>query len=352
MRVFVMAAGIGTRLRPLTYVIPKPMVPVANKPVMEYTIELLSSHGIKDIAVNLHFKPEFTKNYFSDGRRWGVNIAYSFERKLMGTAGGIKKMENFLKDDTFLVMSGDGLTDINLTKLVRYHKEKKGIATIVLKGVDTRLEYGMAAANKCNRIMKFIEKPGWKEVFHGSSAGINTGIYVFEPEIFKYIPLGEDVDFAKNVFPALLKDMKKIFGYYTDDYWCDIGNLSQYRMSQRDILEGKVKVRLEGREIFSHRRKNGKIIVGTACEIDSSSRLFGPILIGNHCKIKRNVEISGATILGNNSFVDEGAILRNCIIWDNAYIGKNVRIENCIIGNNASVVKSISMYDGIVQLGE
>jgi mannose-1-phosphate guanylyltransferase / phosphomannomutase len=352
MRVFVMAAGIGTRLRPLTYVVPKPMVPVGNRPVMEYTIELLRKHGIKDIIVNLHFKPDFIKNYFGDGEKWGVNIDYSFEKKLMGTAGGIKKMEGLLRDDTFLVMSGDGLTDINLTKLIKYHKKKKGIMTIVLKGVNARLEYGLAAANKSSRIMKFIEKPGWKEVFHGAGAGINTGIYVFEPEIFKYITKGKEVDFAKNVFPALLKSREKIFGYYADEYWCDIGDLSQYRMAQRVILEGGVKARLEGEKISALRLRKGKILVGKGCEVDPSSRLSGPILIGNYCKIKKNVEISGATILGNNSLADEGAILHNCIIWDNAYIGKGVRIQNCIIGNNASVVKSISMYDGIVQLGE
>ena len=345
MRAFVMAAGVGTRLRPLTYAVPKPMVPVANKPVFEYTIELLNAHGIKDIIVNLHFKPETIKNYFGDGTQWGVNITYSHEKKLMGTAGGTKKMEKFLKEETFLVMSGDGLTDINLTELMKFHKEKGGAVTIVLKEISARLEYGIAAVSKNSQITHFLEKPNWGEVFHGMSGGINTGIYMFEPEILKYIPPDKEFDYAKNLFPLLLAKKKKIFGYYTTDYWCDIGNLFQYRMSHKDILGRKVKVKIEG----EHR---GEAWIGEGCEIDPSAFLSGPLIIGRNCRVKENVEIAGATVLGNNSFVDEGATLRDCIIWDNAYIGKGVRIENCIIGKNARVIESIAMFDGIVQLGE
>lgn len=341
MRAFVMCAGLGTRLRPLTYTISKPMIPVANKPVLEYTIDLLSSHGIKDIIVNLHFKPEDIKAYFEDGRQWGTRITYSLEKKLMGTAGGIKKMESLLKDGTFLVMSGDGLTDIDITALMKFHRQKGGDVTIALKEIGTRLEYGIAAVNKNSRIARFLEKPNWGEVFHGMDTGINTGIYVFEPGILKHIPKDKEFDFAKNLFPLLMKKKKKIFGYYTKDYWCDIGNLIQYRMSHKDILEGRVKVKIDG----AHR---GRKWIGEGCEIDPSAFLSGSIMVGKNCRIKANVEVSGATVIGNNSYVDEGAILKDCIIWDNAYIGKGVRIENCIIGKNARVTESISVFNGIV----
>jgi len=195
------------------------------------------------------------------------------------------------------------------------------------------------------KISHFFQKPNWGEVFHGMSTGINTGIYVFEPEILKYIPGEKEFDFARNLFPLLLAKKKEIFGYYTTDYWCDIGDLFQYRMSHKDILERRVKVKIEG-------EYRGQAWIGEGCEIDPLAFLSGPLIIGRKCRIKKNVEISGATVLGNNSFVDEGAILRDCIIWDNAYIGKGVSIENCIIGKNARVIESISMFDGIVQLGE
>jgi len=350
-----MCGGIGTRLRPLTYTIPKPMVPVANKPVLEYTIELLRSHGIKDIIMNLHFKPKIIKNYFRNGEQWGVNITYSFERKPWGTAGGVKKAEDFFKKGTFLVMSGDGLANTNLTKLLKFHKQKAGIGTIVLKEVSARLEYGIAAVSKGGEISHFLEKPGWGEVFHGMAGGINTGIYVLEPEVLKYIPRNKEFDFAKNLFPLLLKKKKKIYGYYTTDYWCDIGNLLQYRMAHKDILEGKVRVKIGGTRrwvgISGKFGGRGQAWIGEGCEIDSSAFLSSPLIIGKNCRVKKNVKISGATVLGNNSFVDEGAILQDCIIWDDAYIGKGVRIKNCIIGKNARVIESISMFDGIVQLG-
>jgi len=325
------------------------MVPVANKPVLEYTIELLRKHGIKDILINLHFKPQIIKDYFRDGRKWGVKITYSYEKKPLGTAGGAKKVERFLKNEPFLVMSGDGLTDINLTRLIKFHREKGGVATIVLKEVSARLEYGIAAVSGDSQIINFIEKPHWGEVFHGMSAGINTGIYVLEPEVFTFIPPSREFDFARDVFPLMLSKKKKIFGYYTTDYWCDIGNLIQYRASHRDILEKRVRVKIEGKRILT-RDRTGEAWIAQGCKIDPTASLLGSIIIGKNCCIKRNVEISGATVVGNNSFIDEGAVLRDCIIWDNAYIGKGVHIEHCIIGKNARVIENISMFGGIVQI--
>lgn len=345
MKAFVMSAGIGTRLRPLTYVVPKPMISVANKPVLEHTLELLKSHRIKDVVINLHFKPEIIEEYFKSGSGKGVKITYSREQKLMGTAGGVKKMESVLKDGTFLIMSGDGLTNVDLTELIKFHRKKKGIATIVLQSIDTRLEYGLAAVGKTGIIDRFIEKPSWGEVFSGTNTGVNTGIYVFEPEVFKYMPRGREFDFAKELFPALMKNKKKIFAFFTDAYWCDIGNLSKYRQCQKDVLEGRAKVNIEGKF------RRGAYI-GNGCDIDASVSFSGPAIIGNKCRIKADVEIGGCSVLGNNLFVDEGAVVNDCIIWDNVYIGKGVRIENCIIGKNARVIESISVSDGIIQVNE
>ena len=339
-----MCAGIGTRLRPLTYTVPKPMVPVANRPVLEYTLELLAGHGIRDIVVNLHFKPEQILGYFGDGSQYGINLKYSVEKKLMGTAGGVKRKEKLFKDDAFLVMSGDGLTDINLTDLLEFHKRSGSEVTMVLKEVNAKLEYGLAATDRKSRVTRFLEKPKWEECFvSDKSTGINTGIYVLEPGILEFIPPGKEFDFAKDLFPILLRKKKKITAYFTDSYWCDIGNIQQYKMSHRDILGGKVRVRLAG-------ERRGQNWVGRGCEIDHSVKLSGPLMIGRRCRIKAGAEICGATVVGNHSFIGKGAIVKNSIIWENAYIGKGVRIENCIIGRNARVTESISVFDGIVQL--
>jgi len=342
MYAFVMSAGLGTRLRPLTYTIPKPMVPVANKPALEHTLVLLKKYGIEDIIINVHFMPEFIQDYFEDGSRWGVRIIYSHEKKLLGTAGGVKKAEEYLKNGTFLIMSGDGLTNIDLKKLISFHKNKKSAVTMALKPVSSRIEYGLTETNKKGRIMRFLEKPTWAETFKGVPVGINTGIYVLESWVLDYMPVGKEFDFAKNVFPLLLGDGKKIFGHYTDEYWCDIGNMTQYREAHNAILEGRASVKIEG-------RKKGKIWMGSCCKIHPSARFGGSAIIGNNCNIKAKTEISGLTVIGNNLFVDEGAVIKNCIIWDDVHIGKGVRAENCIIAKGTRMKEKISVYDGIIQ---
>lgn len=333
MYAFVMSAGLGTRLRPLTYAIPKPMVPVANKPVLEHTIVLLREHGVKDIIINTYLMPELITGYFGDGSKWGVRIIFLHENKLMGTAGGVKRAEKYLNKETFLVMSGDGLLNVNLNKLINFHRKTKSVATMALKTVSSRIEYGLAATRKDGRIFNFLEKPGWDQAFKDVPVGINTGIYVFEPYVLKLIPEGKEYDFAKNVFPKLLKSGKKISGYYTDEYWCDIGNMTQYREAHNAILEGRASVKIEG-------KKQGGVWIGNYCKVDPTVRMQGPIIIGDKCRIKAKAEISGPAVLGNNLFIDEGAIIKNCIIWDDAYIGKGVRVQNCIIakGDRKSVV--------------
>lgn len=184
-RAMVMAAGAGTRLRPLTNAVPKPMIPIANRPVLEYTIVNLRRHGITDIILNLHAQPEMIRNYFKDGSAWDVRIEYSHEPELLGTAGGVKKVEKFLSGGTFLVLSGDGLTNADLTSLLAFHRRSKSVATMAIQGVDTRFEYGVTVTAKGGRITRFIEKPRWSDVFTNE---VNTGIYVFEPEVLASIP--------------------------------------------------------------------------------------------------------------------------------------------------------------------
>ena len=338
MKAFVMAAGAGTRLRPLTFAIPKPMAPVVNKPVIFYTLENLVRHGIQQAVLNLHHYPGMIKTYFKDGSHMGMKLSYSFEKNLMGTAGGVKRMERYF-DSTFVVMSGDGLTDIDLTKAVKYHKAKKAIGTMVLKPVDTKFEYGVTLTDKSGKILKFIEKPRWSDVFANT---VNTGIYIFEPEIFKYIPQNKFYDFGMQLWPDLLKKKKRIYGYVMDEYWTDVGNLTEYRNGIRDALDGKIKICIPGEQI-----KPG-IWVGKGAKIEKNVQLKAPAVIGCNCFIGRNALIGEYTTIADNCRILSGAKIKNSILWSNVEVSKNVDLDNCIIGCGAKVSEDISVYEGTV----
>ncbi|MFH1259940.1 MAG: NDP-sugar synthase [Elusimicrobiota bacterium] len=338
MQAFVMAAGAGTRLRPLTHSIPKPMFPIANKPVMAYTMDLLKNVGITQVAINLFHHPAMIKNYFDKGRRWGMEIVYSEEDKLMGTAGGVKLMEKFFKD-SFVVMSGDGLTDVDLKSAIDFHRQKKSLATMVLKPIDARFEYGVTLTDKEGRIKKFIEKPAWSDVFANT---VNTGIYILEKEIFNYIPKRAYYDFGHDLWPLLLKKKQNIFAYVMSGYWCDIGNLSEYRRSSRDLLEGKIGVSIPGEKIGKN------IWVGKGTKLHRRARLNGPCVIGDHCEISADVLIDEYTVIGHSNLIEKGAKLKNCILWNDVRVEKNVELNNCIIGNNGFVSENISVFEGSV----
>ncbi len=333
-----MSAGIGTRLRPLTYSIPKPMFPIANKPVLEHVLDLLRKHNITEVVINLHAHRGMIRDYFGNGSRLGMKINYSEEKKLMGTAGGVKKVEHFF-DDTFLVMSGDGLTNVNLTNVINFHRKRRAFGTMVLKRVDTRFEYGITLTKRGGRIKEFIEKPTWSSVFSNT---VNVGIYVFEPEVFSYIPKAKFCDFARDVWPKLLQRNERIFGYETEGYWCDIGNLLEYRRAQNDALAGKIELDIPGE------RKGRNIWIGKGAQIAPSVKIRGSCVIGENCRLNKKVSIEGFNTIGNNSIIGEGVGLRNCILWNGVHVRKNVELANCIIGNNAEISTNISVYEGSV----
>jgi mannose-1-phosphate guanylyltransferase/phosphomannomutase len=333
-----MAAGAGTRLRPLTFAIPKPMVPVVNKPTIEHTLENLRRHGIHQVMMNLHHYPETIKQYFQDGLGLGMNIQYSFEKKLLGTAGGVKRTEKFF-DTTFVVMSGDGLTDIDLSKALKYHIQKKSMATMVLKAVDIKFEYGVTLTDNTGRIRKFIEKPSWSDVFANT---VNTGIYIFEPEIFNFIPRNRFYDFGMQVWPDLLKRKKRIFGYVMDEYWTDVGNLTEYRRGVKDALDGKLKVNMPGEQV------RPGIWIGEGTKIAKGAKLKAPCVIGRCCSIGKNAIINRYTTIGNYSSIGNGATIKNSILWEKVKVAKNVNLDNCIIGYKAEVSEDISVFEGTV----
>jgi mannose-1-phosphate guanylyltransferase/phosphomannomutase len=339
MKAVIMAGGSGSRLRPLTSHLPKPMVPVANKPMAEHIVELLKKHNFNDIIFTLHYLPQAISDHFGDGSDWGVKIGYSTEEgRPLGTAGCVKAIQDDL-DTTFLVISGDALTDIDLTKALQYHKEKKSKATLILQRVESPLEYGVVITDNEGRVQRFVEKPGASEIF---SDTVNTGIYILEPEVMLYVVMGREQDFSNDLFPLLLLRNEPMFGYVADGYWCDIGNLAMYRQAHKDVLEKKVQINIGLPQI------EPGIWVGEGSQIDSSVKLEAPVLIGHNCRIGKDVHIEPFTVIGDNCLIQEKASLKQPVIWSNSYIGSETALRACIVCNNATVHRSAEILEGAV----
>jgi len=337
-RAMVMAAGAGTRLRPLTDQVPKPMVPIANRPVLEYTLLNLKRHGITDIILNLHAYPKQIKTYFGDGSRWGLHLEYSYEPELLGTAGGVKNVESFLNRGTFLVMSGDGLTDVDLTALIAFHRARRALATMAVAPVEQRFDYGIALTTPTGRITRFVEKPSWGEIF---SNRVNTGIYVFEPEIFSFISKHRPDDFGKHVWPALLKGRKPIFAWKTSAYWCDVGSLSEYRRAQKEFLEKKLYFRPRLPEI-----KPG--IWAPKYLSLKGVRVEAPCLIGEDVRIASGVTLGAGTVIGAGAHIERGAQLHNTVVWENVRIGEDITLQNCILTRDVRLAAKKCAFNGAI----
>ncbi|MCX8092751.1 MAG: NDP-sugar synthase, partial [Candidatus Goldbacteria bacterium] len=275
MKAIILAGGFGTRLRPLTVNIPKPMVPVMNTPMLEHIINLLKKNGLTDIIINLFYQSEIIISYFKDGSAFGVKITYSKADRDLGTAGCITLAKNFIKDSKFLIISGDVLTNFDLKKAIDFHNSNKALATMVLTKSAEPLRYGIVITEQDGRVKKLLEKPSWGEVF---SDTINTGIYVFNPEIFKYIPDETNYDFSKNLFPDLLAKKEKLFGFTGSGYWIDIGTLAEYRKVHDDILNGEIDCEIKGERKGTIGRD---VWVGKNVKIHPDAKLKDSVVIGN-----------------------------------------------------------------------
>ena len=275
MKSVILAGGFGTRLRPLTCNIPKPVAPLANKPIMEHLVDLLKKHNIKDIISALYFQPESIISHFGDGSKFGVKMDYITTEAELGTAGCVKYAAKHI-DGTFIVMSGDVLTDFDLTKAIEFHKKKKAAATMVLTRVDNPLAFGVVIADKNGKIARFLEKPSWGEVF---SDTINTGIYILEKEVLDLIPAERDFDFSKNLFPLMLQKKMPLFGYVAKGYWKDVGSLSEYRISHYDVMARKLEVIIPGTKT----NQVGKgIWIDSEVKIHPTALLKNPVILGKN----------------------------------------------------------------------
>lgn len=340
MQAVVMAGGEGSRLRPLTLNRPKPMVSIANRPVMGHIIELLKRHNITDITATLQYRANDIQNYFSDGANWGVDLHYSVESRPLGTAGSVKFAEQFLsRQDPFLIISGDALTDLNLSDIVAFHQRVGAAVTITLYRVPNPLEYGVIIANSEGRIERFLEKPSWGEVI---SDTVNTGIYVISPEVLDLIEPGEAFDFSKDLFPLLMKRGAPLYGYVANGYWCDVGNIAEYFRSTGDLLARRVDVGEIGQNI------GNDIYVEEDVDIAPDAQLFGPMFLGRGTRIKGGVVIHGPTVVRPFTIIDNRAHIDRSIIWRNAYIGEDVELRGAIIGRKCSLKTRAVVFEGAV----
>jgi mannose-1-phosphate guanylyltransferase/phosphomannomutase len=338
MKVIIMAGGEGSRLRPLTCDRPKPMVPIMNRPMMEHIVALLKRYDLTNIGVTLQYLPEQIKNYFDDGREFGVYMQYFVEDSPLGTAGSVKNSGDFL-DETFLVISGDALTDFDLKKAVDFHREKGGVATLVLTSVETPLDYGVVISGKDGRITQFLEKPSWGEVF---SDTVNTGIYILEPEVLDHFEPGVKFDFAQDLFPLLMKKGYDLYGYIAEGYWCDIGNIQQYHQAHLDILQGMVKTQCTEREL------SPGVFVGEDVIIEQGAIIHAPVLIGSGARIGKGARVEDHTVIGPNTQVDAYASIKRGLTWRNTYIGRRTQIRGAILCNRVQVQQGSSVFEGAV----
>ena len=338
MQAVVMAGGEGSRLRPLTINRPKPMVSIVNKPCLGHIFDLLKHHGIADAFVTLQYLASQIQDSFGDGGAVGMRLRYSVEETPLGTGGSVRQIGDAL-DDTFIVISGDALTDIDLSAVIAFHRERKAAVTLTLYHVPNPLEYGVVITNEDGRIQKFLEKPSWGEVF---SDTINTGIYVIEPRVLERYKVGDNFDFSKDLFPQLLADGEPLYGYVASGYWTDVGSIAEYARANADLLQGKVRTTSLGREIQPGVFTNGEV------EIDPTARLVGPIYLGNGVKIGAATEIIGPTILRDYVSVDYAAVVDRSIVWRNTYIGDRSELHGTIVGRQCAVKSRVTLEEGSV----
>lgn len=340
-KAMVMAAGVGSRLNPLTLGVPKPLITIANQPLMDIIIALLVRSGINDIVANTHYLADQIHRRYQPAKNNGFNINFVHEDKLSGTAGGLKKCEWFFRDEqTFMVISGDALTDIDIKSFIKKHKESGSIASMALKEIPFHNvnQFGVVVLDKSSRITGFQEKPALSEA---KSNFVNTGIYLFEKEIFNYIPPNTFYDFGKQVFPELLKENIPISGFKIDEYWNDIGTIEQYRLSSRDAISGKIEI-----DFLCAKKEFGW--ASNSAFISKKAIIKDRTVIGEGSIIKEGAKFSGNCVIGKNCVIEENAHIKNSVIWDNVVVSRGIELDNCIVTDGVFLKRGINIAKGSV----
>jgi NDP-sugar pyrophosphorylase family protein len=339
MKAVIIAGGLGTRLRPLTYNTPKPIVPVVNRPFAVHQIELLAKHGIKEIIFSIHYLSSEIKKTLEDGKRWGIKIHYCLEEKPLGTAGAVKNAQKFFDNSPLLVFNGDILTDANISKIINFHNEKKARVTLTLTEVEDPTAFGLILTEKDGRVRRFLEKPSWDMVV---AKTVNAGIYVVDPNIFEKIPAGEEYSFERQLFPSLLEEGAPIYGYLSDAYWVDIGSPEKYKEAHQAILRGEVAVKIFGSRIEE------RFWLGKETKPGADVKFGGPSVIGEKVKIGSGTEIRDYVVAGDRVSIGEGCFLDRTIIWKETRIGNRVILNDCVVGSNCVLEDEVEIGRGAV----
>jgi len=335
-KALILLGGLGTRLRPLTCHIPKPLLPLVNRPSLNYQLDLLKKAKIKEVIFCTGYLSTVFKNYFTQNNNFGFKIYYMDEKTPLGTGGAIKNAQR-LVDTTTVIFNGDILTDIDLNKVIEFHHKNNAVVTIVLIRAKDPTIYGLVETDKHNRIERFLEKPSWDEVTCNT---INAGIYVFEPQILDYIPEGINYSLERGLFPLLLEKKERVYGYISNSYWLDIGTIEKYLQAHYDLLNGETSYK-----IFKY---NQNLIYGPKVNISPSSRISGKVVLGSGTKIEQYVQITGLVSIGNNCIIRKGSQIIDSVILDDTEIGEGSSIEHAVISHKCKIEPHVIISPGSV----
>lgn len=341
MQAVILVGGQGTRLRPLTLTTPKPMMPMMNRPFLEFQVNLCRRHGVEEIILSTAYLPEVFQSHFGDGSHLGVKMIYVTEEEPLDTCGAVKNVERYIRG-TFLVFNGDVLTDLDLTNLIAFHRSKGGKATLYLTRVEDPTAYGLVPLDNRGRITEFLEKPSWDQV---TTDLINAGTYVLEPELLERVPEGEPYSFERQLFPQLLEDGVPMYGFPSEAYWMDIGTPAKYLQAHYDILRRRLPFRFEGEEI------KPSVWVGEGTEIDPEAAVFGPTVIGPGCRIEAHATVSSNCVLGPGCHIGEGCHLEGAVLHEGCDIGPGCILRRCVLSRGVRLGERVHVSDQAV-LGE
>ena len=338
MKAVILVGGEGTRLRPLTCNLPKPMIPLVNRPFLEHVLDYLKKSGITDVILSMCYRPDVIESHFGNGSKFGVNLTYVVEQKPLGTAGGVKNVEQHL-DETCFVFNGDILTDLDLPAMLEFHRTKGAKATISLTPVEDPTAYGLVETGPEGEVSGFIEKPTWDRV---TTNLINAGTYVLEPEILRYVPPNQHYMFERGLFPVMLQVRDPMYGYPSNAYWIDMGTPQKYLTVHRDLLTGKTAKELPGRHLHHN------IWVGEGCEIHPSAKLTGPVVLGNGVKIAANAALHGPVVMGNDCRVGRDSVIEDAVIWADTTVHDHVMMKGCVVASRCVVGDNTWITQGSV----
>ncbi len=345
MKAIILVGGEGTRLRPLTVHRLKTMVPMVGRPFMEYQLHLLKQHGVREVVLSICHMPQLIRKAFGTGARYGMKFHYAAEKQPLGTAGAIKNCESFVYgNEPIVVLNGDILTNLDLTKMLAVHRKRRAKATIALTLVSDPSAYGLIKQDPQHRILSFVEKPSSDE---GQSPWVNAGVYIFDPSVFAHIPAGKAYSAERGLYPKLLADGERVWGYTNSDYWMDIGTVDRYWQANMDILEGRMFMLPVGQAV----KRNRRIRMGKQCRVQSGAQVCSDSVMGDGCLIDREARVGELVVMGNRVRVGAQAVLERCVIWDDVVIGEGAHLNGCVVPSGSRIGSHARLRPGTV-LGE